>query len=219
MDHSVQGDRHLRTDAERNRGRILVAARRLYSREGLHVPLARIAAEAQVGKATLNRRFPTRESLLTAVFAEQMERHAAAVAEALAFPDAWEGFIAYVEARCAMQAEGSDFADILTMTFPFAAALEDRRREAYEAYSLLVARAQRTGNLRADFRHEDIVLLFMANAGVVAATSHAAPDAWRRVARQFIRAFAGPGAPVPPLPEPPTRPQMFAAMQRAAPRP
>ncbi|MEU1984024.1 helix-turn-helix domain-containing protein [Nocardia sp. NPDC019395] len=53
----------LRIDAERNRERILAAARRLYTREGLAVPMAAVAREADVGKATLSRRFATREDL------------------------------------------------------------------------------------------------------------------------------------------------------------
>ena len=36
---------------------------------------------------------------------------------------------------------------------------------------------QEAGRLRADFSSEDLVLLLMANAGVIAATGDAAPDA------------------------------------------
>ncbi|UUU28616.1 TetR/AcrR family transcriptional regulator [Streptomyces sp. CA-210063] len=50
----------LRADAERNRDRILAAARRLYATEGLAASMASVAREAGVGKATLGRRFVTR---------------------------------------------------------------------------------------------------------------------------------------------------------------
>src|SRR3954469_19449513 len=84
-------DRGLRVDAERNRDRILDAARRLYATEGLGVSMAAVAREAGVGKATLSRRFATREDLITAVFADRMHAYASATATALADPDPWHG--------------------------------------------------------------------------------------------------------------------------------
>ncbi|MEU4579185.1 helix-turn-helix domain-containing protein [Nonomuraea sp. NPDC023979] len=64
-------------DAERNRERVLAAARRLYAGYGLGVSMACIACEAGVGKATLSRRFATREDLINAVFADRMDAYAA----------------------------------------------------------------------------------------------------------------------------------------------
>jgi AcrR family transcriptional regulator len=206
----------LRADAERNRERILVTARRLYATEGLGVSMALVAREAGVGKATLSRRFATREDLITAVFADRMEGYAAATADALADPDPWHGFTGYIEAVCAMQAADRGFADVLTMTFPAAKALEARRAEAYHGFVELIARAKATGNLRADFTPEDLVLLLMANAGVIAATGDAAPDSWRRLVGHVLRAFAAPGAPVQPMPEPPAPTALYRAMVRLA---
>jgi hypothetical protein len=46
-------------------------------------------------------------------------------------------------------------------------------------------------------------VLLMANAGVIAGTAKAAPDAWRRFAAYMIQAFsAGHTAPLPPPPTP-----------------
>lgn len=52
--------------------------------------MAAVAREAGVGKATLSRRFATREDLITAAFADCMAAYAPAVADALADP--WHGF-------------------------------------------------------------------------------------------------------------------------------
>ncbi|WP_416969560.1 TetR/AcrR family transcriptional regulator [Streptomyces sp. 4F14] len=201
----------LRADAERNRDRVLAAARRLYATEGLRVSMAAVAREAGVGKATLARRFATREDLITAVFADRMDAYAAAVRTSLADPDPWRGFTGYVEAVCAMQAADRGFADVLTMTFPAAKALEAARAEAYDGFVTLIARAQAAGRLRADFVPEDLVLLLMANAGVVAATADAAPDAWRRLVGHLIRSYAAPDAPLAPLPESPTPTALYRA--------
>jgi AcrR family transcriptional regulator len=74
----------LRADAERNRDRILAAARRLFATDGLGVSMASVAREAGVGKATLSRRFATRDELINAVFADRMNAYADAVTTALA---------------------------------------------------------------------------------------------------------------------------------------
>jgi AcrR family transcriptional regulator len=206
----------LRADAERNRERIMEAARRLYATEGLGVSMASVAREAGVGKATLSRRFATREDLITAVFADRMDGYAAATAEALADPDSWRGFTHFIEAVCAMQAADRGFADVLTMTFPAAKALEARRAEAYNGFLELIARARATGHLRADFTPEDLVLVLMANAGVIAATGDAAPDSWRRLVGHLLRAFATPDAPMPPMPRAPAPTALYRAMIRFA---
>ncbi|MEV4113831.1 TetR/AcrR family transcriptional regulator [Nonomuraea sp. NPDC049695] len=209
-----QPETGLRADAERNRERILAAARRLYAAQGLCVSMAAVAREADVGKATLSRRFATREDLVTAVFADRMDGYAAAVTEALADPDAWHGFTGYIQAVCAMQAADRGFADVLTMTFPAAKALEARRAGAYEGFLRLIDRAKDTGHLRADFVPEDLVILLMANAGVVAATGDDAPDAWRRLVGHMLRSYATPGAPLPPPAGAPAPTALYRAMVR-----
>ncbi|UUU29123.1 TetR/AcrR family transcriptional regulator [Streptomyces sp. CA-210063] len=204
----------LRADAERNRDRILAAARRLYATEGLGVSMTSVAREAGVGKATLSRRFATREELVNAVFADRMDAYADAVTAALDDPDPWHGFTGYITAVCAMQAADRGFADVLTMTFPTAKALEARRAEAYQSLLELIAHAKDTGHLRDDFTHQDVVILLMANAGVIAATGDAAPDTWRRLVGHMLRSYAAPGAPIPALPEAPAPTVLYRAMVR-----
>ena len=202
----------LRRDAERNRDRILAVARHAYATEGINVSMADLARRAGIGIATLFRRFPTREDLIAAVFAETMDAYVDAVTTALADPDPWHGFTEFVEAVCAMQAANRGFADVLTLTFPTAKALESQRAQAYRAFTELIARAQATGHLRADFTSQDLVILLMANAGVIAATYDAAPDAWRRLVGYMLQAFAvhEPES-LPPAPAPTA---LYRAMRR-----
>jgi AcrR family transcriptional regulator len=56
--------RELRSDAARNREALVRAGIAAMHREGVHVPMAAIAAEAGVGIGTLYRHFPAREDLL-----------------------------------------------------------------------------------------------------------------------------------------------------------
>ena len=97
--------------------------------------------------------------------------------------------------------------------FPAAKALEKRRTAAYNGSLELIARAQAAGHLREDFTSQDLPVLLMANAGVVAATGDAVPDAWRRQLGHLLRGYATPGTHVPPLPDAPAprRPPLSTA--------
>ena len=200
----------LRVDAERNRQRLLAAAREMFAERGLDVPIEDIARHAGVGVATLYRRFPTRADLIAGAFEAKMAAYADAGAQALAHPDPWTGFCGYIERVCAMQAEDRGFATVLCMTFPTDKQFEAERDRAYQSFLELVRRAQAAGGLRADFVAEDLVMLLMANAGVVAGTAEAAPGAWRRFAAYMIQAFGARDAA--PLPEPPTHTAMHRAL-------
>lgn len=216
-------DEPLRIDAERNRGRIIAAARRVFARDGLNASMASVAREAGVGIATMFRRFPTKEELIDAVFVDRMDAYLQAVLVALDDPDPWNGFVGYIETACAMQAADSGFADVLNTAFPTAKGLEARRVKAFEAMVELIDRAKATGRLREDFHPSDVALLHMANAGVVSVTGEAAPSAWRRVAALLTQAFEAPARG--PLPDPPGHDALYKAMLRsnlsepAAPKP
>jgi AcrR family transcriptional regulator len=203
----------LRSDAERNRARIIAAARTVFRRDGLNASMASVARETGVGIATMFRHFPAKEDLVAAVFADRMDAYADLVAAALDDPDPWRGFTGYLEAACAMQAADYGFADVLTMIFPTAKVLEGRRKEAYDGMVHLIERAKAAGGLREDFHPGDLVLIHMANAGVVNATGAAAPDAWRRIAALLIQSCAAPARG--PLPAAPDHDALYRAMLRA----
>ena len=64
----------MRADARENLDRILAAAARLFAQDGADTSLKAIAQEADVGIATLYRRFPTREDLVEATYRNETER-------------------------------------------------------------------------------------------------------------------------------------------------
>lgn len=195
-------DQALRVDAERNRESILNAARRVFAEQGLDASMTQVARQAGVGIATLYRRFPTREDLIAAAFADKMTIYADAIEQAMTDPDAWHGFCTYVERVCEMQAADHGFTNVLTMTFPAARSLEAERARAYRGFSELIARAKSSGKLRLDFSDKDLVILLMANAGVIQATRSHAPEAWRRLVGYMLQSFKAPAdEPLPPAPE------------------
>lgn len=209
MPHAQQPETApLRVDAERNRRRILDAARQVYAEHGLDVPMTEIARRAGVGIATLYRRYPTSDDLVVAAFVEKMEAYAAVAESALKVEDPWVGFSDYVRTICQMQVADAGFADILALT-PRDAFAEQRSR-AFRAFARLVRRAQEAGALRADFVHQDMPLLLMANAGLVRATT-GHPKATARLAEYLLQAFRAPATDA--LPPAPTPREMFTALE------
>src|SRR6202042_2882180 len=67
-----------RTDALRNRERILEVAKVAFTRQGANASLEEIAKQAGVGTGTLYRHFPTRDALIEGVYRNEVEKLAAA---------------------------------------------------------------------------------------------------------------------------------------------
>ena len=191
----------LRADAARNRAAIVEAAREVFAEQGLEAPLDEIACRAGTGNATLYRRFPTRGDLVAAVFAERMAEHLDAVQAGLADPDPWRGFASYVVTAGAMQARDRGIADLVTMDVSTAAEIGRLRSRAFDGVVHLVERARSAGVLRADFTTEDVVLLLMANAGVVERAEGVGADASARLVHVLLDGFrahaASDGPPAP----------------------
>jgi len=70
-----------RADAQRNRARILEIAKDAFTRSGANTSLDDVARQARIGPGTLYRHFPTRDSLLEAVYRTEVEKLAAAEGE------------------------------------------------------------------------------------------------------------------------------------------
>ncbi|PYE16920.1 TetR family transcriptional regulator [Williamsia limnetica] len=202
----------LRVDAERNRAALVCTARQVFAERGLDVSMAEVARQAGVGMATLYRRFPTRESLVVDAFDDKMTTYLDAVDVALAESDPWRGFCDYIERVCVMQHGDRGFANVLTMTFPDEVLFEDKRAVAYRGFEKLISKAKKAGRLRPEFRSQDLVVLLMANAGVVAGSGDAAAVASRRLVSYFLTA-AESGSVGELAPAPSTR-EMEAAMRR-----
>jgi AcrR family transcriptional regulator len=204
----------LRADAARNRKLLVDAARTVFGERGLDAPLDEIARRAGVGNATLYRRFPRRRDLVAAVFVDTMRSVVAAATRAQEEADPWAAFAGHVEFLCSLQAGNRALADLLTSAVVGVPELEDLRTQAFDGMVRLIDRAKAAGVLRADFRHEDLVLLLMANAGLVMRTADAAPNAWHRHLGYLMAGLRGTG----PLPPGPSAAAVHLAMKRPADR-
>src|ERR1700743_1904798 len=110
----TQPDRPLRRDAERNRQRILDAARELFAEEGLGVTLNDIAHHAGVGVGTVYRRFPEKTVLIEELFEQRLEDLVTLAAAALDDPDAWSGLKTFLRHALELQANDRGVKDLIT---------------------------------------------------------------------------------------------------------
>jgi AcrR family transcriptional regulator len=187
----------------------VAAARAVYARRGLDVPMEEIAAEAGVGLATLHRRF-SREQLVEAVFVERAKEYLALAQDCRAEPDKWNAFITYLERLCAMHAADRCASDVLTLRLPRSPLIGELRDQLYYAQLELIQRAQAQGDLRADFAPEDVILILLAIGGVTSATARTAPESWRRVFALIAASLRAEGAGE--LPAPPRAEDLLAAL-------
>ena len=99
--------RPLRADAQRNRDKIVAAARDCFAEAGLDAQMEDVARRAGVGVGTVYRHFPTKDALVRALIVAQMEAMTARAPEFLAEAerDAWGAFAGFMRA-CADKHEG-----------------------------------------------------------------------------------------------------------------
>lgn len=170
----------LRRDALRNRDAILSAAREVFAADGLEAPLEEIARRAGVGIATLYRRFPTRLELIDAVLVDAISSQVDIAERALSIEDPWQAFVFYLEQTGEVQANDRTMSDMMAIRLPKETAVETTKARLYQMVVRIVARAQESGQLRADVTPEDLALWTWANTSILEATHSFAPDAWRR---------------------------------------
>ncbi|WP_067183325.1 TetR/AcrR family transcriptional regulator [Microtetraspora niveoalba] len=192
--------RELRADARQNRDRIIQAAREAYAAHGIDVPMATIARRAGVGVATLYRRFPTRASLVSEAFAEQLALCVAVLDEALEDPDPWRGFCSVIEKVSAMQALDRGFTGAFLSRFPDNVDYERERTRAEKGLDRLVRRAKDSGRLRQDFDRSDLTLLLLANSGLGGEPPEVSQAASRRLVAYLLQSFRADNTE--PLPRP-----------------
>jgi AcrR family transcriptional regulator len=169
-----------RADAQRNRARIVAAARELLATHGVEASLREIARRAGVGVGTLYRHFPTREELVDAVLADAFADVLARGRAALETDDAWAGFTGFIEDVLVLHARNRGLRDVVETRAHGRGQLAGMRRCTGELVARLVARAQAQGSLRADFAPEDVSLIFWASDRVRELGGDVAPDIWRR---------------------------------------
>jgi len=173
--------RKLRTDALRNRGRILEVAKEAFTRSGESASLDDIAKEAGIGPGTLYRHFPTRDALIEAVYRTEVEKLAAAEKK----------FSESLSPVGALRAWMLLFVDYIATKHIIAPALntlvggpsklyEGSRDQIQGAIDSLVKRAIKSGDIRRDLEPFDLL------RALVGVSNVASGPGWQQSARRLV---------------------------------
>src|ERR1700757_115431 len=174
-------ERRPRTDAQRNRERILGVAKEAFTRHGANASLDDIAKEEGVGAGTLYRHFPTRDALIEAVYRSEVEKLAAAerkFAEAMPPIEALRAWmLLFVDHIAAKQI----IAPALNSVVGGPSKLYEGSRGLIQgAIDALVKRAIRSGDMRRDLDPFDLLRALIGVSNVAST-----PD-WQQSARRLV---------------------------------
>jgi AcrR family transcriptional regulator len=170
-----------RTDAQRNRERILEVAKEAFTGFGADASLDDIAKQSGVGAGTLYRHFPTRDALIEAVYRNEVEKLASAAdrfAETMSPIEALRTWMLLLVDHIAAK---HIIAPALNSIVGGPSRLYEGSRSLIQgAIDGLVKRAKRSGDLRKDL---DAFDLLRALIGV----SHVGAGAdWQQSARRLV---------------------------------
>jgi AcrR family transcriptional regulator len=164
-----------RADAERNRAKILAAARSAFSDPQAEVSMAEISRRAGVGMATLYRNFPGRRELLEALYIDEVNVICdAAKAVTAATPGAtfllWlRRFFQFIVSKHPVGTE------LLKDSGGSAPIMGESRRRVIAAGRPLLRAAQRAQEVRADLTLEQILDMIVAIASIHGETNYLEP--------------------------------------------
>lgn len=172
-----------RSDAQRNRARILSAAEAVFAARGTGASTEEVAREAGVAVGTVFRHFPTKQDLLRAIMKGLLERLTAAAVQLVEDVDSTEGLFVFVEQVVEEAAAKTAVVDLLSQMgtqVEAAPALEGLQ----QAVGTLLQRAQHTGAARADIGPAEVTAL------LAAISEGAVHGAWAPDLRRSVLAIA-----------------------------
>ena len=146
-----------RADAARNRDALLAVATRVFASADTEPSMRAIAREAGVGIATLYRHFPTRESLVDAVYRDQVARLTAGARELLGQLPPAAAMRRWMDLFGDWIATKNGMLDtLLTMVESGEIAHARTRTELLAAITTILDAGRAAGDLRPDVTAEDI---------------------------------------------------------------
>ncbi len=157
-----RADRPLRADARRNRDSLVAVARAAFAAADDSVPLEGIARDAGVGIGTLYRHFPTREALVEAVYAAELDDITASAPALLDEfpPDA--ALRAWMDRYAQFAARKRGIIDTLRAGWTSGRLATPTTRERLTAaIATILTAGAREGSLRADVDPDDVTAILL----------------------------------------------------------
>lgn len=195
-------ERPLRADAERNRQRILAAARELFAARGLSVTLDDVAEAAGLGVGTVYRRFASREELIEALFGEKLEEVVGLAGTALEIDDPWEALSFFLTEMAHRQARDRGLKEVLLGSAAGRDHVTRIREQLRPLGEELIRRAVAAGMLRDDIVASDLPMLQLMIGTIADVGADIDPDLWRRFMALLLDGMRA-DASRQPLPGPP----------------
>ena len=165
-DPTVLMARPQRADARRNYEKLLAAARAAFTEDDTEASLEDVARRAGVGIGTLYRHFPTRQTLIEAVYVDEVEALSRSALDMAELPP-WEAlvgwlrrFVEYVRTKQALAEE------LFAYAGPKPDVFANCRTALYSAGGPLLESAQQAGVGRLDVRTDDVLKLVSAIAKI-----------------------------------------------------
>ena len=179
--NSKSAPRRPRSDAQRNRQRILEMAKEAFTRDGADASLDEIAKQTGVGAGTLYRHFPTRDALIEGVYRNEVEKLAAAADRFAETMPPIEALRTWMLLLVDYIAAKHIIAPALNSVVGGPSRIYDSSRSLIQgAIDQLVKRAKKSGNLRNDLDASDLLraLIGVSHVG-------SGPD-WQQSARRLV---------------------------------
>jgi AcrR family transcriptional regulator len=204
MASASENVRPLRADAERNRARVLAAARTVLGERGLEATTTDdIARAAGVGVGTVYRRFPSKDELVIAALDELAEELLADVCAGSVADDPWEAVRGALEALAAGLHANLAFIEAVYAGAGEKQPLRAFRADLQAALEPMFARAHAAGVLRRDVVIEDVPLLVVSVARLAPKRPDVDPEIYRRYLAVLLDGLRPGSASALPLGPPP----------------
>jgi AcrR family transcriptional regulator len=176
---AAEEERPLRADARRNRAKVVLAARKVFSEQGRDAQMDDVARAAGVGVGTVYRHFPTKEALIGALMVDAFESIADAAQAALEIEDPWDAFSGVLWHGARIMASDRALSEVFATLPAGQAGPGPTMGRLLEATTELVRRGQAAGVLREDMLVDDIPML-MCGIGSATRKEHCCQEPWRR---------------------------------------
>jgi AcrR family transcriptional regulator len=171
----------LRADAERNRARIVAAARGVIARDGADARMDAIAREAGVGVGTVYRRFPTKEALVASVLVEFADATLEGISAAAGAPAPWTAFKGSLHALAEKLAENRGLLDALEPEVRRSRPVLELRGRLLATLEPVLSAAQDAGVVRTDVAVTDVLALASLVTRLPAPVRELEPRPWERL--------------------------------------
>lgn len=186
-----------RKDAQRNRERILDAARAIVAERGVAAKMEEVAGRAGVGIGTLYRFVPTKDALFGVILREEAERLATMAEGALARPAGESAFHLWMTEAAAWQGANRAFVNVLAARDPGEPVPHLLSGRLRVLLGDLVRRGQADGDLREDVTASDVLMVLLAVGRIGEGTVGTSPGYAQRFLALQLDALAPGGAPLP----------------------